>query len=74
MGHLSNDDCALTCAHLLNEGVKHIILGHLSLDNNTPRIAYSTTEESLINMGAKIGSDVTLEVASRYTLSAKYSL
>ncbi|MBQ7876412.1 MAG: MBL fold metallo-hydrolase [Clostridia bacterium] len=74
VGHLSNDDCALTCAHLLNEGVKHIILGHLSLDNNTPRIAYSTTEESLINMGAKIGSDVTLEVASRYTLSAKYSL
>ncbi len=74
VGHLSNDDCALTCAHLLNEGVKHIILGHLSLDNNTPRIAYSTTEESLVNMGAKIGSDVTLEVASRYTPSAKYSV
>lgn len=72
VGHLSNDDCALTCAHLLREGVKHIILGHLSNDNNTPSIAYNTTEESLVNSGAKVGYDVTLEVAGRYAPSKKY--
>ncbi len=74
VGHLSNDDCALTCSHLLSEGVRHIILGHLSLDNNTPSIAYSATEESLVNSGAKIGRDVTLEVASRYSPSEKYTV
>lgn len=74
VGHLSNDDCALTCAHLLECGVKHIILGHLSLDNNTPQVAYQTTEEALVMKGARIGYDVTLEVASRFEPSQKYSL
>lgn len=74
VGHLSNEDCALTCAHLLDMGVRHILLGHLSLDNNTPSVAYATTEESLVMKGAHIGSDVTLEVASRYAPSTKYTV
>lgn len=74
VGHLSNDDCAITCAHLLEQGVKHIVLGHLSLDNNTPSVAYAATEESLVMKGAHIGRDVTLEVASRYEPSQKYSV
>ncbi len=74
VGHLSNEDCALTCTHLLEEGVKHILLGHLSLDNNTPAVAYQTTEEALVMKGARLGHDVTLEVASRYEPSKKYSL
>ncbi|MBR5536211.1 MAG: MBL fold metallo-hydrolase [Clostridia bacterium] len=74
LGHLSNDDCALTCAHLLEQGVKHILLGHLSLDNNTPSVAYNATEEALVMKGARIGHDITLEVASRYTPSAKYTV
>lgn len=71
-GHLSNEDCAVTCSHLVQEGVRHIILGHLSLDNNTPRLAYGATEEGLVNIGAKVGSDVTLEVAGRFSPSEKY--
>lgn len=74
VGHLSNDDCALTCSHLLEMGTKHIILAHLSQDNNTPDLAYSTTEEALVSHGAKIGSDITLEVAGRYTPSKKYKV
>lgn len=74
VGHLSNDDCALTCAHLLDAGTKHIILGHLSLDNNTPSVAYATTEEALVMKGARVGSDITLEVASRYAPSQKYTV
>ena len=74
VGHLSNDDCALTCSHLLDTGTKHIILGHLSLDNNTPSVAYATTEEHLVMKGAHIGSDVTVEVSSRYDPSTKYTV
>ncbi len=72
LGHLSNDDCAICCAHLLREGVKHVILAHLSSDNNTPAYAYSSSETALIGEGAKIGRDITLDVASRYTPSKKY--
>ncbi len=72
VGHLSNDDCALTSSHLLQEGVKHIILAHLSNDNNTGDIAYSTTERALIAEGAVIDSDITLEVAGRFTPSKMY--
>ncbi len=72
VGHLSNDECALTCAHLLNEGVKHIILAHLSNDNNTPDRAYTATYNTLISQGAKVDSDITLEVAQRYFSSRRY--
>ncbi|MGM9551866.1 MAG: MBL fold metallo-hydrolase [Clostridia bacterium] len=72
VGHLSNDDCATTCIHLLEQGVKHLILAHLSNDNNTVEIAYNTTESALLNQGAKIDSDITLEVAGRYAPSKRY--
>ena len=72
VGHLSNEDCALTCSHLLNEGVKHLILGHLSLDNNTPARAYDATYLALSEQGARVGEDITLEVAERYFSSKLY--
>lgn len=72
VGHLSNDDSARCCAHLLQEGVKHVILSHLSADNNTPACAYSSSETALLGEGAKIGQDITLDVAPRYTPSKKY--
>lgn len=71
-GHLSNDECALTCAHLLQGGVKHIILGHLSNENNTPDAAYKATYQSLTAQGAKVDYDITLEVAQRYFSSKRY--
>lgn len=74
VGHLSNDDCALTCSHLIDCGVRHIVLGHLSLDNNTPSVAYTATEEALVMKGARVGTDVTLEVAGRYAPSQKYTV
>jgi phosphoribosyl 1,2-cyclic phosphodiesterase len=73
VGHLSNDDCAKTCSHLLLEGVKHILLAHLSNDNNTPAFAYCASENALQNEGAVIGKDITLEVASRFEPSKIYS-
>lgn len=74
VGHLSNDDCSVACTHLLRDGVKHILLGHLSADNNTPSLAYSATASALSAEGAVLGRDVTLEVAGRCSPSAKYTL
>lgn len=72
VGHLSNTDSARTCAHLLEDGVRHIILGHLSQDNNIPKKAYEEAEAAMVQRGAKIGSDITLEVAPRYSPSNIY--
>ena len=39
------------------------ILGHLSLNNNTPLLARSTSESALVDLSAKNGKDYILTVA-----------
>ena len=38
-GHLSNRECASTAVRLVNTGMKHLVLMHLSEENNTPAVA-----------------------------------
>lgn len=64
-GHLSNDECGTTCARLAALGTRHIILGHLSAENNTPSMAYRTVEGYLLRSGIEVGRGITLEVAQR---------
>lgn len=58
-GHLSNEDCARVAAHARDCGIRHIALGHLSEENNTPQLARDTVSAALI------GSDVSLTVCDR---------
>lgn len=46
-GHLSNDDCAKQAVKLIKQGTTHLILGHLSQDNNRPQLADKTVEAAL---------------------------
>ena len=46
-GHLSNENCGMQAAKLIGQGTTHIILGHLSQDNNRPDIADKTVERVL---------------------------
>ncbi len=46
-GHLSNENCGMQAAKLIRQGTTHIILGHLSQDNNRPDIADKTVERVL---------------------------
>ncbi len=62
-GHISNDMCGKTAAYLLKHGLRQLILAHLSDENNTPDLAYSTVFEYLQNEGAQVGKDVFLDVA-----------
>lgn len=64
-GHLSNDDAAQTCLHLVESGVKQILLGHLSKDNNFPELAYQTSAQLLMQCGVELGRDAQLGVARR---------
>ena len=73
-GHLSNASGASAAVELLNAGARHLLLGHLSSENNTPEIAFQTSKAALENEGARVGSDVTLHVASRYQPSVVYTI
>lgn len=46
-GHLSNDDSAFLAAVLVNSGTKQLALGHLSLENNMPHIAFERVKKEL---------------------------
>lgn len=46
-GHLSNDMCGRQAAKLVRQGTTHIILGHLSQDNNRPQTADSAVQAAL---------------------------
>ena len=71
-GHLSNDAGAEAAVRLAQCGTKHLLLGHLSSENNTPDMAYRTTHSALTDAGANVGGDVTLHVAARFQASFLY--
>lgn len=61
-GHLCNDDCGKALVRLYETGVRNVILGHLSGENNTPDIARVTVETVLKSAGI---SDMNIQVALR---------
>lgn len=73
-GHLSNQSGAEAAVFLAKNGTKHLLLGHLSNENNTPDMAYRTTHAALCEAGAAVGADVTLHVAARYRASYLYTI
>ena len=72
-GHLSNNTAAKTVLHLLNSGLKEVMLGHLSKENNFPELAYQTVIDEL-NSNNISSSEVILNVASRTSPSKVISI
>lgn len=58
-GHLSNVDCASFVSELCRGGARHIMLAHLSEENNLPSIAYNETFSAIADEG------IVLKVASQ---------
>lgn len=50
-GHLNNEDAGLAAVKLFGRGVRNIILGHLSQENNTKELALLTVESVLEDAG-----------------------
>ncbi len=68
-GHLSNKLCGALCAKLVREGkLRKILLGHLSSDNNTPRLAFETVSNSINATGFSVDESVELYVAERHCM------
>ena len=64
-GHLCNDTTAVAAVRLAQMGVKEIVLGHLSKENNHPQIAFQTVKNALEEHGFLLEQDVRLHVAMR---------
>ena len=64
-GHLSNAAAGKFAVELVKSGTKKIYLGHLSQENNTPRLARSTVADELKRAGIDPQKDVRLMLAKR---------
>ena len=65
LGHLPNDVAGKTISHLINSGLKNVVLGHLSKENNFPELAYKTVMEEII-YNKYPEKAIQLSVATRY--------
>jgi len=73
-GHLSNEACASALIQLVETGVHHVILGHLSGENNRPELALRTSEDRAEEAGIRLGVDLSLDIAWRDRIGGVYTL
>ena len=65
-GHLSNSNCAQALPEIMSARTKHVVLAHLSEQNNLPMCAYQTVCDALAAHLPK-GHAVDVHVASQKT-------
>ena len=72
-GHLSNELSGQLLGRVLHDNMGHILLGHLSKENNYEKLAYETVK-SEVTMGDNPykGNDFPIDIASRSNVSEKY--
>jgi len=73
-GHLSNEDASSAAVALIARGVRNVILGHLSGENNHPELAYETAAAAFRAAGIAPGEDIGLSVALRHKRSALFTV
>ncbi len=74
-GHLSNDRCASLVTKILHPGLKFILLGHISEENNLPELALMTVKQAInADPGPFHDTDFRIEAASRYAPSDIFEL
>lgn len=69
-GHLSNELSGRLLCEILHKDLKGVILGHLSKENNYPRLAYETVKlEVTMGDNPYHGEDIPISVAKRDEIS-----
>lgn len=68
LGHLPNSDAGKTISYLMGSGLKNVMLGHLSKENNFPELAYKTVIDELIENNFNENM-ININVANRSTPS-----
>lgn len=70
-GHLSNDDAATLCSHVLSDVTSTVVLLHLSKENNTPEKAAQTVAGGIRENGRHVKLEVTEHGGSKGPLSLR---
>jgi len=73
-GHLSNEAGAQFALDLVESGTRQLVLAHLSRDNNTPELAFSSVNSHLRAAGAILGRDFEMSVAPRDASGRRHTL
>ncbi len=73
-GHMSNDDCAETLQRIWHPGLRYVFLCHLSENNNTPELAWSTSSEALSQVRGFDVSKTSLRCLPRRQPSPLFTL
>jgi phosphoribosyl 1,2-cyclic phosphodiesterase len=69
-GHLSNETSGRLLCNILHKGLKNIVLGHLSKENNFAHLAYETVKLELhLGLEVNVVNQVNLQVANRDNVS-----
>jgi len=69
-GHLSNEQGAELARHLVHEGLRHVVLAHLSETNNTPDLARRVFEQ----VNAQAPASLALAVAEQHRAGPLYEV
>jgi phosphoribosyl 1,2-cyclic phosphodiesterase len=73
-GHLSNNECASTILQLSKHNVGQVILAHLSHENNSPTLAYTTVKEFLSKHNVVEGRDIFIDIAPQDTVGNIFNI
>jgi phosphoribosyl 1,2-cyclic phosphodiesterase len=75
-GHISNTLAAETIVRsmMYSDKLGHVVLGHLSQDNNTPDLAYETVKSILLENDLVVGDDISLDLAYRDRVGKLYRI
>lgn len=73
-GHLSNEASASALLELCGTGVRQVLLGHLSAENNTPELALSTAADTLSRAGVRLNEEISVGLAWRDRVSRKFEI
>ncbi len=69
-GHLSNNNAGILIDDILNDGVRHVFLGHLSKENNLPELALRTVQKTIDQSESHFhAADFDITVAERDSIS-----
>lgn len=64
-GHLSNEMSGKLISELMHKDLKHIVLGHLSKENNYPELAYESVKLEIHEQNGSYFSEIKVTVAKR---------
>jgi phosphoribosyl 1,2-cyclic phosphodiesterase len=73
-GHLSNEDSGKALLEMIKGKVTHVLLAHLSKENNYPQLAYQTVVDILESNGVRVGRDILVDMTYRDRISNFYHI